>query len=430
MLCTFCGTENSLENKFCGMCGVKLERRKMERRVRHGTASLKCASCGHISEPGNTFCGMCGARIERRLGDRRGSEERATAIANVQLPSPEVPGKEGATEQKQTAPKPVAETAVEAVPESESATAALPVEEIPGRPPAAIFRSAPAERPAPAQRSAPAKRSAIAGPSFLGLNDDPPGSGDYLLEEEKSSGSVGRILVFVVIAAALGFAAFHWRSNIRGLLKLDGPSKAVPVATPAEEQKPKPETSPAPETAATPSVPEPSPSPAASRNDKTGQDEPDTTKSSAAVTTDSPADKNKTDDASPRPANKNKTEDASSSATKSTAKKDKPREEPSLQPSPALLKAQDYLQGRNGVQQNCEQGLTYLRAAVQRSEPAAAMQMGELYASGHCVQQDRVTAYRWMNSAREKAPGNTAIQTTLDTLWGRMTPQERKEAGR
>jgi TPR repeat protein len=130
------------------------------------------------------------------------------------------------------------------------------------------------------------------------------------------------------------------------------------------------------------------------------------------------------------PADKTKTEDVSSRAAKNTAKNEKAREEPpSMKPSANLLKAQDYLQGRNGVQQNCDQGMVYLRAAVQRSEPAAAVQMGELYASGHCVQQDRVMAYRWMNSAREKAPGNAAIQTAVDQLWGRMTPQERKEAG-
>jgi TPR repeat protein len=211
-----------------------------------------------------------------------------------------------------------------------------------------------------------------------------------------------------------------WGPNLRAMLKLDGPSKAAaPVATPAEEQKPKPETSPTPEATTTAATPQPSPSPeTAGANDKSGEAQPDTAKTPAAVTTDSSSSLDKT-----------KTDDVSSPAAKNAAKKDKTREEPSLKPSPTLLKAQDYLQGRNGVKQDCEQGLTYLRAAVQRSEPAAAMQMGELYASGHCVQQDRVMGYRWMNSAREKAPGNTAIQMTMDTLWGRMTAEERKEAG-
>src|SRR5262249_48914705 len=63
-------------------------------------------------------------------------------------------------------------------------------------------------------------------------------------------------------------------------------------------------------------------------------------------------------------------------------------------PSPELLKAQQYLQGRGGVAPNCEQGLVYLRAAAQKNEPAAAVQMSTLYATGHCVQMDRVMAYR------------------------------------
>src|SRR5262245_43099878 len=164
MLCTFCGTENSPENKFCGMCGVKLERRKLERRVRHGTASLKCASCGQICEPGNTFCGMCGARIERRLADRRGPEERATAIANFTLPSPEVSGKAEAPAASVAAPAAVDNIPAEPVASPEADLPAVPPEEASPREPAAIFRSAPAECPAPAERSAQAKRSAIAGP--------------------------------------------------------------------------------------------------------------------------------------------------------------------------------------------------------------------------------------------------------------------------
>src|SRR5690242_9293798 len=98
MLCTFCGTENRPEYKFCGSCGVRLERRQLERRKDKSGVSTKCESCGHVNEPGMKFCGMCGTRIERRLADRRGAsdEARAAAIANAQLPSPEVGGRKTA----------------------------------------------------------------------------------------------------------------------------------------------------------------------------------------------------------------------------------------------------------------------------------------------------------------------------------------------
>jgi TPR repeat protein len=99
-------------------------------------------------------------------------------------------------------------------------------------------------------------------------------------------------------------------------------------------------------------------------------------------------------------------------------------------PSAALLRAQDYLLGRGGVKQNCEQGLIYLRAATKANEPAAAVQMGALYASGHCVTRDRVMAYRWFNSAHELEPDDPEIRSDLQQLWGEMTAQERRQASR
>jgi TPR repeat protein len=97
-------------------------------------------------------------------------------------------------------------------------------------------------------------------------------------------------------------------------------------------------------------------------------------------------------------------------------------------PSALLVRAQQFLHGQ-GVEQNCEQGLLYLRAAAQKNEPAAAVQMGALYASGRCVHQDRVMAYRWFNSAHELEPANQWIQRNMDLLWGQMSDQERRLAG-
>src|SRR5262249_46597185 len=98
MLCTFCGTDNRSDNKFCGMCGVRLERRKMERRAYKSSSTVKCHACGQPNEPGHRFCGMCGAVVERRSQQRRveaAEQPRAAAIANAQLPTPEVPGLTG-----------------------------------------------------------------------------------------------------------------------------------------------------------------------------------------------------------------------------------------------------------------------------------------------------------------------------------------------
>src|SRR5215469_2262842 len=143
MICTFCGTENREGNRFCGMCGVRLERRKVDRRANTADgANTECGSCGHENEPGHKFCGMCGYRIDRRTLERRGAPEkrRASAMANAQLPTPESrrgvgePGSRG----------------------SQAATmlAALPERETPAS-------------HAPDQSISPS----VSGPSFLGLND-------------------------------------------------------------------------------------------------------------------------------------------------------------------------------------------------------------------------------------------------------------------
>src|ERR1700760_2129253 len=91
MVCSFCGTDNRAENRFCGMCGVRLDRRMAERRVNTEALQLKCPSCSYVNEKGYKFCGQCGTRIDRRISERRGSvvETRATAGANASLPTPD-----------------------------------------------------------------------------------------------------------------------------------------------------------------------------------------------------------------------------------------------------------------------------------------------------------------------------------------------------
>jgi TPR repeat protein len=102
---------------------------------------------------------------------------------------------------------------------------------------------------------------------------------------------------------------------------------------------------------------------------------------------------------------------------------------PDYKPSAALVRAQQYIRGTGGVGQNCEQGLLYLHAATDKSDPGAAIQMAALYSGGICVKQDRVMAYRWFNSAHELQPANVWIQRNMDQLWAQMSTQERRLAG-
>lgn len=398
MLCTFCGTENRPEYKFCGICGVRLERRELERRVRPAGVSMKCAGCGHLNDPGLKFCGMCGTRIERRAQERRVSadEPRAAAIANAQLPSPDVAGR--ARAQVAAPPEPAEEVPV-----------ALPRR---GEP--AIFRNE------------PGNGTHISGPSFLGLNDQPEANGEYLLEDEPSRGGMRKLILFVILAAILGLVFVQWRSSFKASPK-PAPAKTEPASAPAAA----PQGGNQPQGAA-------SGLPAQDASNAKGAG---TSAEAGAAAGESKDQKTEPASASSAGASSSVTPAAAAEVTpdKETPKSEetqpaadsKPADEariPDYKPSSALLRAQQYLRGQ-GVQQNCEQGLLYLRAATDKNDPGAAIQMAALYSSGLCVKQDRVMAYRWFNSAHELQPANMWIQKNMDQLWAQMTSQERRLAG-
>jgi hypothetical protein len=400
MLCTFCGTENRPEYKFCGSCGVRLERRQLERRKDKSGASTKCESCGHVNEPGMKFCGMCGTRIERRMAERRGAsdETRAAAIANAQLPSPVVSARRPAR----------AATAVE-----EAEPVALPRR---GEP--AIFRDESGRKEA--VRSESDNGGHISGPSFLGLNAQPGSNGDveYLLEDEPSGGGLRKLILLLIIAAIAGLLFVQWRSSFKANPK-PAPTKVEP-STPA----PGPQGSNAPQSpGAEADAAKTAAGGIASVSDAAAATEANVPKAQpTALETESTSPNAITDDTTDK---KPPTDQVLPNAD---AKAPDDAKLPDYKPSPALLRAQQYIRGK-GVAQNCEQGLLYLKAATDKSDPGAAIQMAALYSSGLCVKQDRVMAYRWFNSAHELQPANMWIQKNMDQLWTQMSSQERRLAG-
>lgn len=407
MQCAFCGTENRPEHKFCGMCGVKLERRVAERRVQSGV-SIKCDSCGHMNEPGLKFCGMCGARVERRIQERRGTgsdQARAGAIANAQLPRPDVTR------------KPPPRTAVITSPDLPAPGARR------GEP--AIFHD----------ESANAKNGPhISGPSFLGLNSQPEeGSGEYLLEDEPSGGGLRKFILLLILAAIVGLVFVQWKSSFKASPK-PAPAKTEPAPATVPQGNNQPPATTGTDPAAkdadakngtgTASVDEAkkeadTPIAAAPANAKATADDP------AAADADSKNADSK--DADTKDADGKKPPESDGKPSASTKAIDDAHI-PDHKPSAALVRAQQYLRG-HGVPQNCEQGMLYLRAATEKNDPEAAIQMAALYSSGLCVKQDRVMAYRWFNSAHELEPANTWIQKNMDQLWAQMTSQERRLAG-
>lgn len=405
MLCTFCGTENRPEYKFCGSCGVRLERRQLERRTDKSGVSPKCESCGNVNEPGMKFCGMCGTRVERRIAERRGisDEARAAAIANAQLPSPDA------------AARKTARAAAPAVVE-EAAPVSLPRR---GEP--AIFRDESARKDA--DRSESSNGGHISGPSFLGLNAQPGSNNDveYLLEDEPSGGGLRKLILLLILAAIAGLVYVQWRSSFKANPK--------PVPTKVEPSTPAP--GPQGSNTAQPPAPQGDPYSGAAKTAAAG---------AAAVTDGAAAADANVPKAQPTSLER---QDTSTNPADDTADKKPPSDEalpnadsksleeakiPDYKPSAALVRAQQYIRG-TGVRQNCEQGLLYLKAATDKSDPGAAIQMAALYSSGLCVKQDRVMAYRWFNSAHELQPANMWIQKNMDQLWAQMSSQERRLAG-
>lgn len=57
MKCPVCSAENEKDDRFCGMCGSKLQ--------------AACPQCGVRCDPSRNFCGACGAKL-----DKSGDEER------------------------------------------------------------------------------------------------------------------------------------------------------------------------------------------------------------------------------------------------------------------------------------------------------------------------------------------------------------------
>jgi hypothetical protein len=376
MICTFCGTENPQENRFCGICGVRLERRKTERRTvqRENTA---CAECGHVNDSRFKFCGMCGAKIDQRMRERRGTEEtaRAPSIANAQLPTPEA-----------RRPAPRREPAM-----AGARTATL-----------AAGSSERSQRDA-VLRTQHEVSAGVSGPSFLGLND-PDAGAEYLLEDEGSSHrGLRAFLLLIVLAAIVGLIFVQYRSSLKANPRSPAPPSPGPATVPRSEGKNRP------------------PGQEKALQTATAARSLQSAVTAVATAANSPLNANASPDAKQKGAEQDDPPDDAVADNKSD-----PPAATDNQPSPALVKAQQYLHG-HGVRQNCEQGLIYLRAAARENDPQAAVQMGALYSSGVCVARDRVKAYEWFSSARELQPDNRWITKNLSELRAHMTPQERQQ---
>lgn len=373
-----------------------------------------------MNESGYKFCGMCGTRLDRRIADRRGTGTSGRAVnssagsvavappvtADLRSSQPGIPSSD-----RQMSPDFARRSDV----------------------PVTVFRNAIPEN----GRADAGEKSGIVGPSFLGLSDEPEDDTAYLMEEENSSGGGLRKLVLLVILAVIaGLVFVQYRSSVHAKSKSPAPAQPSPTVPQGQNQPAAPppdlqnQAQPGPAAASQPSPQNAAPetSDPASTDSTPGAQPPADASSPPKSETLALPQMSATDVAEksngPSAAADSGRDKQASDAARKAFDAPVPVEQ---KPSPLLVRAQQFLHGQ-GVQQNCEQGMIYLRAAAQKNEPAAAVQMGALYASGRCVHQDRVMAYRWFNSAHELEPANQWIQRNMDLLWGQMTDQERRLA--
>ena len=98
-------------------------------------------------------------------------------------------------------------------------------------------------------------------------------------------------------------------------------------------------------------------------------------------------------------------------------------------PDAPLQLADLYISG-HGVPQSCEQAMVLLKIAAAKNDARACSRLGSLYATGTCVPSDRVKAYNWLRSALHADPNNRTIQHDRELLWQQMTSEERALAER
>ncbi len=354
--------------------------------------------------------------MDRRNGERRQADRRKTSGRRPSLMPSLTPGQENAQGHS---------------PSVRTAEAYLRRERL---------SSGPLQMPVEDAREsgAPMSRAQVSGPSFLGLADSAPGSGDYLLEDPPSGAwRAWAVLLLLVLLGVLGY--MQWRTNWRAQ-----PSSPPPAQSSPSDAQPQGKASPASEATGIPAanaqqaanLSEPFFQVSKGKAAAAAPEKKDASATEAADAKESPPDKR---DAAPgedqpdkpdeqpaaKPERKPKSHLRNPAAERSTTVERSTTAE--AQPDPMVLMAQRYLYGQ-GVRRDCDQAMIYLRAANQKASAAARSQMGALYATGYCLPLDRVRAYQWFTSALNLEPANAALQRERNNLWAQMSSDERQQA--
>jgi hypothetical protein len=459
LLCSLCGHNNAPDNRFCGMCGMPLENAVFQPPP---DAIPPASSLDPESDADADFDDASSQAILNTvppLWDRvpptpESLDEPALPTVRREVPA-ESPVAAPAVGSPAAAPRDEVRERLSTMAENRSrassSTSILGLDSSDAGNESEYY-------------SAP---SSISGPSFLGLDSGGSGSADYLLDDEESAhGRAWLVTLVIIMLAAL--VGLQWRTEVQNQARRvasvvkarlqqpnaktnatseeAAPSSSEAKNSPAETARtPGTATPPQPEAAktigddqnpvkpATPEQPSPAPpaesdKPAVSRGKTPATAEADPAKSEKAAVAkeEPPADVKH----SPAPEEEAAPKEEATASKRSAGKLTpmSATREPAPQPTvddSMLMKAQKYFQGQ-GVPRSCEQGMVYLRQAVRQPSPRARSQMGALYATGTCVPQNRVEAYRWFSSALDLDPRNPWLARERDMLYSEMTSAERQ----
>lgn len=405
---------------------------------------MYCWNCGHKNPDDNKFCGACG-KMQARPPVLVEADMINNNIKTTPLPSQPIgndrrtgdvtkstDAKKAAGDDEGVVTDKFREVRVEPPPGTGITPNVTPVRRYASTNPLIGETRAVKEAPLPSSapttappRVAPSESMRISGPSFLGLSDEASDSADYLLSEDEEGGqsSTARSYVFLALLLLFGVLIYkQWDTVSAVAHDLAQRANATAPSTIAnhgaqtsDTQKAAPE-SPTKEVAANAAIPADKPeSDHAAAADESAASEP--------VTNDEDAPQKEPSPAPSKPAASKK--EAAVAEKQNSAD---PAAAPVVDDSQVDL-AQKYLQGR-GVAQDCNRGVSLLRSAAAQPNPKAQIKLGALYATGHCVSQDKAEAYRWFAEARQLQPGNQWIDKNLNSLWSEMSAQERARVQR
>jgi hypothetical protein len=389
-----------------------------------------CWSCGHENADSQKFCGECGRSLfkpekvvreftpKNVVKDTAPEVEKPT-VAHVAKPPVIAQPPQPPAGTMLTPPAPVSNPLVE----EPRVVHENPIAEAKVAPP-----------PTPIHDRVPNR---ITGPSFLGLSDAPDTSGgddsSYLLYDEPESSSHAGAYVFIALLVIVSLLVIRNWQDVRAMAinysqKLGASDSPKPPAGPQrvtssnDASQMTPDAAPEEGKRTGPKSTDQKPIDQKNADQKSAdQTAPTTDKSQPQQT--AKLDKPQTDESS---VDKTDTKSLNDSAAAEVPPKAAPAKTTPTSDDSQLEEAQKYLQGR-GVPQDCNRGLDLLRSAAKQPNAKARIQMAALYESGHCVTEDPVLAYSWFNRAQEVEPHNKLVERNLNSLWAKMSDEERRE---